>query len=447
MSLKKTFKDFIERLQPVESSNEPHCQQALESHLLNLSRVFAIIATAYHIIALIMERLVLESDLAILMRLPHYLILAILPSLFYVERKRPNLHKWVVYILTPVAVLPIAYGMHFTLLKEGLSQQTFLFANAYIVSAAFSLVLAPARPLFVGALGLVFILAGAGAVWTAPFDTAIWLVMLVCTSIFGCGLNYAMVNRVYREADREFKDRLRLSEMVLEKYNRELDLARSIQDSAAPPQHDLIGSMAVRFVQSRHNMVGGDWMGFRKLPSGGFIAAVADANGNGIRAALAIHALQTLWVESLSDPEFQVGQWLERVNKTLFDLGKTDTHAIRLGVVGIEGDRLSYWSAGHLPLFIIYESLDQVERAILKPYPGLGYQKYCHIEPSVVTLDSTESVNILLGTDGVFPKGTLTNRKDMSKVLSLLKRLGDRAMDKIPTEDDKSVVWFNGKAA
>ena len=166
-----------------------------------------------------------------------------------------------------------------------------------------------------------------------------------------------------------------------------------------------------------------------------------------MRAALAVHALQALWIESIADDDFDVGAWLEKTNRTLYELGNNQTHAVRLGVVSLKTNQLTYWSAGHLPLFVVFESLDRPERALLKPNPALGYLPHCKIEPLKMTFDSSDTINILLATDGVFPKGTMTNAKDMFKVLSLLKRLGDRAMDKIKSEDDKSVIWFNGKAA
>jgi hypothetical protein len=235
-----------------------------------------------------------------------------------------------------------------------------------------------------------------------------------------------------------------------QRIEHDLEVAREIQDSLAPPPAQVFaGDLRVACYHVKHDKVAGDWMALRSMPNGDLIAVVADATGKGIQAALVAHALQSLWADSLADAEFDPAAWVARVNRTLYRLGETKPHSLTLGIVRIAGDRVTYWSAGHVPLFIVRREASG--RSLVSPLMArgavLGLAPEVALTESTTVLPPGAEVSILLGTDGVFVRGSRSGRREVLGLVEQLTASGVDALAATVVEDDKTLVVITRSVA
>jgi hypothetical protein len=228
-----------------------------------------------------------------------------------------------------------------------------------------------------------------------------------------------------------------------EKIERDLELAREIQDSLAPPADvEYSGRLAVRCFHEKHEAVAGDWLGMQTYGEERLIVVLADATGKGLQAALVIHALQSLWAEHRDSLVDYPQQWLERVNLTLRTLGEKRSHTLTIGLVLIEKSKVTYWSAGHLPLFLVVEDAKGGRKVTALPARGgvLGINPTLTLHPLTFDLADKSSVDIILASDGVLDKGSRTSSREL---LALRQRIEERTLDlrkDCQAEDDKTLV-------
>lgn len=232
-----------------------------------------------------------------------------------------------------------------------------------------------------------------------------------------------------------------ISRLTLE---RDLELAREVQESFIPLKTAQHGQhFASVFFEKKYGILGGDWMGFRTLDSGETISVLVDATGKGVAAALVIHAIQSLWAVALHEKRFDVREWILDVNRTLFNLGRRSAHTVSMGVVVVNGDVLTYYSAGHVPLYLVRE-VNGKNIVTTLPSRGslLGLSENVILLPKSINLIHNSIWSILSGTDGVFTQGTRTSPR---KVLDFIKKLevqGEGALSLDGVEDDKLLLWM-----
>jgi hypothetical protein len=232
-----------------------------------------------------------------------------------------------------------------------------------------------------------------------------------------------------------------LSRIKLEK---ELELAREVQESFVPNKIAKHGEhYSSVFFEKKHGILGGDWMAFRTLESGETISVLVDATGKGVAAALVIHAIQSLWADSLNKDVFHPRDWILDVNRTLFQLGRRSAHSVSMGVVIISGDMLTYYSAGHVPLYLIREE-DGVNVVTTLASRGsiLGISENILLYPKSIDLISNSVRSILSGTDGVFVQGTRTSPRHVLKLVRDLETKGEGALNMDGVKDDKLLLWM-----
>jgi hypothetical protein len=237
------------------------------------------------------------------------------------------------------------------------------------------------------------------------------------------------------------KQNASLSRIKLEK---ELELAREVQESFVNKKTVKHGEhYSSVFFEKKHGILGGDWMAFRTLDSGDTISVLVDATGKGVAAALVIHAIQSLWADSLNKEFFHPREWILDVNRTLFQLGRRSAHTVTMGVVIISGDILTYYSAGHVPLYLIRE-VDGLNVVTTLASRGsiLGISENILLYPKSIDLISNSVRSILSGTDGVFVQGTRTSPRQVLKLVRDLESKGEGALSMDGVKDDKLLLWM-----
>lgn len=287
-------------------------------------------------------------------------------------------------------------------------------------------------------IAAVFLWALGAGVWLAygndPAMVAITLAVLAGVG----GFYLEIVKGRMTEYRSQFRAQLAAARYEREKIEREMQLARAIQDSLHAPKTASKAGIDARCYQSKHAEVGGDWIAVREAKDG-LVIMVVDAAGKGIQAALVVHAVQSLWAEALGDEEFDPGAWILRVNDALCRMGVTQPHAITAGILVVDGTKACYWSAGHVPVFVIEEK-DGVEALKVSIARGdmLGINRKIALTP--MTIPFTGPTRILLGSDGVFEKASRHSKKEILALEVALRDTGESALAARPAEDDKSVV-------
>jgi hypothetical protein len=236
-------------------------------------------------------------------------------------------------------------------------------------------------------------------------------------------------------------------------FDRDLDLARQIQDALVPAPKIVWNNASIQYYSKKHRVVGGDWASIHGNNSDKLTIVMADAMGKGIHAAMLIHTVQSLWADVIGrdggiDPE----SWLRRVNHALYNLDRERGNFVTIGLLQLMEDEGVYWSAGHLPLYLADLLDDRAGKSLISHGEPCGLSSQFSVEPKSFSL--TQHNVILLGTDGVFGKGSRHTRRqihDIARQSSIsANALGTLDLDALsPIDDDKTLitVFFQSTSA
>lgn len=227
-------------------------------------------------------------------------------------------------------------------------------------------------------------------------------------------------------------------------FDRDLDLARQIQDALVPPPKMVWNNTSIQYYSKKHRVVGGDWAAVYRDGSEKITIVIADAMGKGIHAAMLIHTVQSLWADVIGrdggiDPE----SWLRRVNHALYNLDRERGNFVTIGLLQMTEDEGVYWSAGHLPLYLAHLADDKAGKSLISHGEPCGLSPQFSVEPKKFSLDQHNA--ILLGTDGVFGKGSRHTKRqihDIARQSSMSASTSERLdLDTLsPIDDDKTLI-------
>ncbi len=441
--------DYYRRRLPPEK--RAFCEQWLLERDEQLAWITVVLAGAFHGLSLFLDPFIADQPRTVeVLRYTHVLTLIVVLSWNYFLREKGRLAVTVNFVAQACSIGGYLYICREYVEASPLSVTLPLLRmwTTVVIIAVFQILLSPT--VLIGPLSsaLALILASAWVWWPSPMvqknlPIAIWA--FSAAAIYQLAQSAKAVN----EALREHEARERIGRAERASLERDLELAREIQDSLAPPRLISRDNVVAYCFQKKHSQVGGDWAAMRLGDQGEFYAVVADAAGKGVQAALVIHAEQSLWAETLGRCNFEPKAWIDRVNHALCQLGEKQPHMVTMGVVKIHQGICTYWSAGHLPLFIVMRSPGEAEvvRVIMGRGNPLGLREDMHVEPASTSLAGKSNISVLLGSDGVFEKGTLYRSKDIIGIRDGLKLRGNAILDECTAEDDKTLIWIDKPAA
>jgi hypothetical protein len=285
-----------------------------------------------------------------------------------------------------------------------------------------------------------------------PSRTVAWALILFHFDMFALAFHVHFYRRLLVQAHFEHRARELLianERLYVDALQNDMRTARQIQDSLSPKVEILRSALAtVRFFQRRYGILGGDWMGARVLDDGSLVLGIADVTGKGLPAAMVAQSINTLWARALNQPEFDPRAWIDEVNETLLKLGSTEPHTASLGVTIVERGKLTYYSCGHVPLFLGRRRGDQLEfDAVLATGNIVGLQRDLRLSPKSVALGEERPIDsILMGTDGIFATGARVKARRLNALLAELDREGADALGRLEAEDDKLLIWVQPAA-
>jgi sigma-B regulation protein RsbU (phosphoserine phosphatase) len=169
-----------------------------------------------------------------------------------------------------------------------------------------------------------------------------------------------------------------------EKLNREIEIAREVQERLFPQRLPEIAGLDY-FGRCRTALgVGGDYYDFLALPDGKLGVALGDVSGKGIAAALTMASLQASLRADAMRAGNDIAGLITRVNAMLYDASTEDRYAtLFYAQYDPAAHRLSYVNAGHCPPILLHaaakhgavERLDQAGGTVVGLLPECAYEQ------------------------------------------------------------------------
>ena len=169
-----------------------------------------------------------------------------------------------------------------------------------------------------------------------------------------------------------------------EKLNREIEIAREVQERLFPQRLPEIAGLDY-FGRCRTALgVGGDYYDFLALPDGKLGVALGDVSGKGIAAALTMASLQASLRADAMRAGNDLAGLITRVNAMLYDASTEDRYATLFYAQYDPATQcLSYVNAGHCPPILLrsgakhgaVERLDQAGGTVVGLLPECAYQQ------------------------------------------------------------------------
>ena len=138
-----------------------------------------------------------------------------------------------------------------------------------------------------------------------------------------------------------------------EKLNRELEIAREVQEHLFPQRMPSIPSLDYCGHCRPAREVGGDYYDFLELPEGKLGIAIGDVSGKGIGAALLMASLEAS-LRGQALVAHDLAELMDRVNSLILDASSASRYAtLFYAVYDPRSHRLSFVNAGHNPPVIL----------------------------------------------------------------------------------------------
>jgi serine phosphatase RsbU (regulator of sigma subunit) len=197
-------------------------------------------------------------------------------------------------------------------------------------------------------------------------------------------------------------DRVALAIEHARLYEREHGIAETLQRSLLPGRLPSVPgvSVAARYLPARAEaQVGGDWYDVVPLDGGGLALTIGDVSGHGVEAATLMGRLRDALRDAALEGE-GVAPATERADRMLQTqrAGGDAIATALLAVLGSDGARLDYTSAGHPPPLIVRPdgTTEYLKGGLSTP---LGVEGNGRREAAAITLEPGSM--LLLYTDGL----------------------------------------------
>jgi sigma-B regulation protein RsbU (phosphoserine phosphatase) len=192
--------------------------------------------------------------------------------------------------------------------------------------------------------------------------------------------------------------RLFKRQLEQERYDREIKLAREVQQMLIPEELPYNDRYQLGSIYKPHMNVGGDYIDFLKFDENRFVFCIADISGKGVAAAILMANFQAI-IQSLIYQYRDLETFIFALNETVYKrITKSDKYiTFFVAELDVNQRKLKYINAGHSPPILCMEG--KVKR-LNKGCTVIGaFEKMPFIEEETVDL-AKESL-ILTFTDGL----------------------------------------------
>jgi sigma-B regulation protein RsbU (phosphoserine phosphatase) len=255
------------------------------------------------------------------------------------------------------------------------------------------------------------------------------------------------------------RKRAAIDKARLSTIDRELDVARRIQESLVPREFPRNARFEIQGAMIPATHVGGDLFDFVLLDSGKLAFVIGDVSGKGIAAALYMAVSRTL-LRVAAGKGMPPRECMEEVNRFLrAERASSMFVTCFYGILDLETGELDYSRAGHNPPYLIRAagSVDILDAAPGLPLGAIGSPRYttaqAQLQPGDAILLFTDGVTEAMNPDGAFygeerlvqilrEKGSIAVEEMVSAVTADVTRFADGA----PASDDVTVLGIRYKA-
>ncbi len=430
-------------LEQLPEGERVFCRSWLNQRDDNMMFITMSLGTAFHAVSLVVNRaLVVRPEILEFLTYVHSFSIVYSVLYFRVPNRFESLRRFWVLIGQFATVLSYAYVLHWGLLIDPVITIAHIKGwSGFLTLGIFITILSPFHN-FVVILYSPILLLASWLCWS-HIDGGNGMIGI---SIFGfVGVQVFQRDSVlksFQAARREYANRQKVAQAQKEAYEQQLIIARNIQDSFTPNSQFSRVGVDVNFFQIRSQTVGGDWMAVRTDQDGQTFAVIADASGKGVQAALVTHAIQAMWADALASPLFDPMLWLTRVHNTLHRMGEKSAHSATVGVLRVGHGEVEYWSAGHPPAFIFDEDAEPGVGALAARGDLLGLGESVNFS-SVQQKFPKKEFDLLLGTDGVFERGTSESPRWLKRMLDGVRSNPNYLSEqKFTVDDDRTLIWI-----
>jgi serine phosphatase RsbU (regulator of sigma subunit) len=234
-----------------------------------------------------------------------------------------------------------------------------------------------------------------GASLLSPQKTVIGFALTFLVSGFVAGAIAAELRKQVSAALREADARRQV-----ERFEHDLEIARSIQQSLLPRTTPEIDGFEIAGWNLPADQTGGDYYDWQLLPDGRLIVALADVTGHGIGPAL-LAAVCRAYARAHFRADCGLLSAMTQLNSALAnDIGEGRFVTFVAAVCCPGSSRLELLSAGHGPLFRYLLREDRFDEMSAQGIP-LGLIPELNSEPPAI-LDLSSGDLLILATDGFF---------------------------------------------
>lgn len=255
----------------------------------------------------------------------------------------------------------------------------------------------------------------------------------IAASAFSAGAN-DLIRRPFERAEvlARVKNVLlqREASLARENYralNRELEIARSIQESILPISEPKSSHYKIEAVCMPARSIGGDFYDFIEDETS-VAVLIADVAGHGIPAALYASMLKIAFHNLRDEAKFPE-KLLKSLNDIMVDRGERTFISCAYTLIDFKNKRLLHANAGHLPLLLQEPGQKRVKK-VHPPGGVLGVRKAAAI--TVEMLHLQPKTRLTLFTDGVIE---LVNRKgdffEEERLIALLEDTRDLSIQEV----------------
>ena len=240
--------------------------------------------------------------------------------------------------------------------------------------------------------------------------------------------------------------RLYKSEVEKLKIERDLDLARKIQQGLLPQCIPDMNGLDICGEMIPAMQVGGDYYDLLQISDSKLFVVVGDVSGKGLSASLYMTKLQTMIKLSCSDNK-SPKEILIDINKRIYtELDKSWFVTITLALFDLENQRLTFCRAGHMP---VLKATNGTVKSYRTQGLGVGIEKGIVFEKSLVEEEVKLSTGQIYAffTDGVTEAMNEKNELFGDENLNaILKNKSKARSSEIVNEIWASVQTFRGEA-
>lgn len=229
-------------------------------------------------------------------------------------------------------------------------------------------------------------------------------------------LQTGIVEKSIKEAAQEYESRKILAKLARIPLDQELRFAQYIEESFLPPDRVEIGPHTIECLRQRNGQMGGHWFAIRPDGERGVYVLMCETDDQGIQGALILHAVQSLWAEDLSSPSFDPEKWLQKANRALFVLGKTERHEVELTLIHLDEEIMTYWGAGRNPIYLAHAVNESLPEVLSLTAEVLIIGRSEHIFPRAAKVPLRSGYRVYLGNKSSLSQTKIATENDLERI-------------------------------